>query len=173
MVNILYSLQSINANSTTLKTYSRILSLSFSQKNWSEILDQLGYGEFWIMELSKVDIIGMDNVIKHLNKAKANLIHHSYEDCMTNIRSAWNAINPIINDKKDEIKELLDRENVEEISYDPKSKRIFDLLDRIKTFVQIGVHRENYESNFHDAQLSLYQSISMISYLSQMLKKIN
>ena len=159
-------------NISRINAFHTLLRYPLSQNQWIELLDSMGYGEIWIFEVAKLNIEGMPEVMKHLTKAKSNLIAHSYEDCMTNVRSAWNSFTPLWESKKNELSAALDKNDKKEDDYDPKSKRIMDMQKKVVSFTQIGVHRENYVATYWDAELSLYQSISLISYLSRLIKQL-
>ncbi len=170
-IHILYQMHFENNISKIGKSQTQ-LQYSLSQKQWIELLDSMGYGEIWIFEVAKLNIEGMPEVMKHLTKAKSNLIAHSYEDCMTNVRSAWNSFTPLWESKKDELSAALDKNDKKEEDYDPKSKRVEEMQKKVVSFTQIGVHRENYVATYWDAELSFYQSISLISYLSRLIKQL-
>lgn len=146
-------------------------SLKYSQKEWTEILKKMGYSESWIFEIARPPLEGMDVVAEHLQKASDNLAARDYENCMANTRIAWDAFKSLLDPKWDEIKALIDKGSSGESKYDPKSTRIKDIRDKIHNLANVGIHREAYRVQPDDAILCYYLTVSMVSYLSKLLKK--
>lgn len=145
--------------------------LKKSQKEWAEILKKMGYSESWIFEIARPTLEGMDVVAEHLQKASDNLSARDYEGCMANTRIAWDAFKPLLDSKWDEIKALIDEDSQGESNHDPKSTRIKDIRDKIHYLANVGIHREAYKIQPDDAILCYYLTVSMVSYLSKLLKK--
>ncbi|MEA2074254.1 MAG: hypothetical protein U9O85_00725 [Euryarchaeota archaeon] len=145
--------------------------LKYSQKEWAEILKEMGYSESWIFEIARPTLEGMDRVAEHLQKASDNLAARDYENCMANTRIAWDAFQPLLDSKWDEIKALIDEGSEGEPNHDPKSKRIKGIRDKIHYLANVGIHREAYKIQPDDAILCYYLTVSMVSYLSKLLKK--
>jgi hypothetical protein len=145
--------------------------LKHSQKEWAEKLKEMGYSESWIFEIVRPTLEGMDVVAGHLQKASDNLAARDYEGCMANTRIAWDAFKPLLDSKWDEIKALIDEGSPGEPSHDPKSTRIKDIRVKIHNLANTGIHREAYKVQPDDAILCYYLTVSMVSYLSKLLKK--
>lgn len=114
---------------------------------------------------------GMDVVTEHLQKASDNLSARDYENCMANTRIAWDAFKPLLDSKWDNIQALIDEDSPGEPSHDPKSKRVKEIRDKIHYLANVGIHREAYKILPDDAILCYYLTVSMVSYLSKILKK--
>jgi len=151
--------------------YNLYHDLKYSQKEWTGMLKEMGYSEAWIFEIARPTLEGMDVVVEHLQKAADNLATRDYEGCMANTRSAWNAVKPLLDSKWDEIKALIDEDSPGESNRDPKSTRIKATRDKIHSIANVGVHREAYKIQPDDAILCYHLTVSMISYLSKLLKK--
>jgi hypothetical protein len=145
--------------------------LKYSQKEWTGMLKEMGYSEAWIFEIARPTIEGMDVVVEHLQKAADNIATRDYEGCMANTRIAWNAVKPLLDSKWDEIKALIDEDSPGESNHDPKSTRIKATRDNIHSIANVGIHREAYKIQQDDAILCYYLTVSMVSYLSKLLKK--
>lgn len=145
--------------------------LKYSQKEWTGMLKEMGYSEAWIFEIARPTLEGMDVVVEHLRKADDNLATRDYEGCMANTRIAWNAVKPLLDSKWDEIKALIDEDSPGESNHDPKSTRIKATRDNIHSIANVGIHREAYKIQPDDAILCYYLTVSMVSYLSKLLKK--
>ncbi len=145
--------------------------LKYSQKEWAGILKEMGYSESWIFEIVRPTLEGMDVVVGNLQKASDNLAARDYENCMANTRIAWDAFQPLLDSKWDEIKSLIDEGSPGQSSHNPKSKRIKDIRDKIHYLANVGIHREAYKIQPDDAILCYYLTVSMVSYLSKLLKK--
>ena len=145
--------------------------LKYSQKVWTGMLKEMGYSEAWIFEIARPTLEGMDVVAEHLRKASDNLFTRDYENCMANTRIAWDAFKPLLDSKWDEIKALIDEGSPGEPNHDPKSKRMKDIRDKIHYLANVGIHREAYKIQPDDAILCYYLTVSMVSYLSKLLKK--
>jgi len=150
---------------------SEVYNHKLSQKDWTQILQKMGYQESWIIEIPRPNIEGLPKVFEHLEKSQTCLQTHSYEECMTNLRIAWNTFYDILKSRREEIAKQIDYGSDKEEKQDPKSKRIEDIKDKIVYFSQVGIHRESYRVFPEDAFLNYYQTVAMISYLSKMLSK--
>ena len=131
----------------------------------------MGYSESWIFEIARPTIEGMDVVAEHLRKASDNLSARDYDGCMTNTRIAWDAFQPLFNSKWDNLNTLIDEGSSGQEGQAPKSKRVKDIRDKIHYLANVGVHREAYKIQPDDAILCYYLTVSMVSYLSKLLKK--
>jgi hypothetical protein len=66
---------------------------------------------------------------------------------------------------------LIDEGSDGQTGHDPKSKRVKDIRDKIHNLANTGIHREAYKVQPDDAILCYYLTVSMVSYLSKLLKK--
>ena len=144
--------------------------LKISQKEWSDILHQMGYFESWVMEIARPRIEGMDVVVQHLQKAADSLDIKDYENCMASSRVAWGAFKPLFESKWEHIQKQIDEGSPGETNHDPKSKRVEDIEKKIYNFSHVGIHREAYRVFPQDAILCYQLTVSMIAYLSRWLR---
>jgi hypothetical protein len=170
--DLLYSYSTkTDPSKLSFQSHSEFYTHKLSQKDWSQILQKMGYQESWIIEIPRPNIEGLPKVFEHLEKSQTCLQTHAYEECMTNLRTAWNTFKDIFQLRWEEISKQIDCGSVVEEKHDTKSKRIKDIKDKIEYFSQVGTHRESYRVFPEDAFLNYYQTVAMISYLSKMLLK--
>ena len=153
------------------KTYA-YLDLKYSQKEWTEILQKMGYTESWIFEITRAKIEGLDTVVEHLQKAADCHYTRDYDNSMANTRIAWDAFKPLLNSKWDKIAIMIDEGAQGQSTRETKSTRIKQIFDKIHNLSNVGIHREEYKVFPEDAMLCYYLTVSMISYLSKWLKKV-
>ena len=146
--------------------------LKLSQKEWIQMLNKMGFYDAWIIEIPRPKIDGSNNVIENIEKASSAMNSHRYDECMGHLRVAWNLFKTTLELKWNDMAAFIDLGSLGEKDRETKSKRIQDIKDKVIYFVQIGVHREFYKVNPEDAILAYYQTVAMISYLSQIIKKI-
>jgi len=143
---------------------------NISQKKWSDILYQMGYFESWVMEIARPRIEGMDEVVKHLQKAADLLAIKDYENCMASSRIAWDCFKPLFDSKWEHIQKQIDEGSPGQSNHDTKSIRIKDILNKIHYFSNVGIHREYYRVYPEDAILCYQLTVSMMAYLSRWLR---
>lgn len=146
--------------------------LKYSQIEWSQILKELGYHDSWIFEVRRTELEGMDKVAEHLQTALDQISAHHYGDCVTNLRHAWDSIKPMLDAKWEKIALKIDEGSEGQEGHPPKSERIKSLYRQIRDFTHIGAHGEAYRVDPEDALLAYYQSVSMLSYLSKIMARI-
>jgi len=166
-INVLHSNQE---NLNQIINSNLVYEYNISQKQWSDILHQMGYFESWVMEIARPRIEGMDVVVQHLQKAADSLDIKDYENCMTSSRVAWDAFKPLFESKWEHIQKQIDEGSVGETTHDPKSKRVEEIKKKIYNFSHVGVHREYYRVNPEDAILCYQLTVSMMAYLSRWLR---
>lgn len=170
-LQLLLSYQDDDSNIHYVKTYAN-LNLKYSQKEWTEILQKMGYTESWIFEITRAKIEGLDTVVEHLQKAADCHYTRDYDNCMANTRIAWDAFKPLLDSKWKKIAIMIDEGSEGQNTHDPKSQRIKEIIDKIHYLSNVGIHREGYKVFPEDAMLCYYLSVSMISYLSRWLNKV-
>ena len=170
-LQLLLSYQNVDSNIHYEKTYANH-DLKYSQREWTEILQKMGYTESWIFEITRAKIEGLDTVVEHLRKAADCHYTRDYDNCMANTRIAWDAFKPLLNSKWDKIALMIDKGSEGQSTHDSKSKRIKEIKDKIHYLSNIGIHREGYKVFPEDAMLCYYLTVSMISYLSRWLNKV-
>ena len=170
-LQLLYSYQDDDSNIHYEKTYVN-LDLKYSQREWTEILQKMGYTESWIFEITRAKIEGLDTVVEHLQKAADCYYIRDYDNCMGNSRIAWNAFKPLLDSKWDKIALMIDEGSEGQSNHDSKSQRIKEIKDKIHYLSNVGIHREGYKVFPEDAMLCYYLTVSMISYLSRWLNKV-
>lgn len=148
-------------------------SLSYSEKNWIDILSDLGYSDKWVVELDRPKIEGFHEVIVHLDKASDALYNKKEpEDVLRDLRAARDALLPYIQLNKDNMDELIDLGSPGESGNKKKSQRINDLVSDMGNFLNIGPHNDKYKVTYADALLAYRGFISILSYLSSIMFQI-
>ena len=74
--------------------------------------------------------------------------------------------------KKEKIFEIIDRGYSGETGIDKKSERIDKILKDFGNLLNIGTHNDKYKVSYADALLAYMEFISIIAYLSSILKKV-
>ncbi len=171
-LSMYFFIQSQSSTSLRFYVHSEYISVKYSQKEWNQILEKMGYSESWVIEVSRPEIESFPEVVEHLHKASDCLFIRDYEGCMTNTRAAWNSLEPMLKAKWEHIAKQIDEGSPGEESYSSKSKRIEELIAKIKQWSNVGPHREAYRIFPEDAILSYYITVSTVSYLSKWLRNI-
>ena len=158
-----------------------------SHAKWIELLRLIGYADRMLIELEKPDIKGYEKVVELIYKANDGLINHSSPDSIiSDLRSAWDAMDPFLNEYKTDIKRIINAGSRVEEGKPPKDDRIeavkdaiSDYVDSIKKmkyfidqFTQIGPHKEHYKSTRDDAELAFRLTASMMAYFSHILDNV-
>jgi hypothetical protein len=168
-----------------------VFKLSFkwkrSQAEWLRLLSSLGYSEKWVIELDRPKLEGFHEVLEHINKAGEDLFSKNRpDDALTDIRAAWNSLDPFLKQYEKDIKDKIDEGSIGEENKPSKSERVGEinnsllsylnsqneLLEKVKKFSQIGPHKEFYQSTYSDAILAYRLTVSLLSYYGEILSKL-
>ncbi len=171
--DILYAEQITQNTFQSFKKESVMCEVRYSPREWLDVLRSIGYQESWILELKRPDIEGLDIVKKHLDDAYNRLLNNDPKGSMDALRDAWKSFNPLLISKWQDIATLIDEGSGEEPERPSKSKRVESMKNDIVNFTNLGPHGEIYQVFPEDAYLGYYQTVSMISYLSHFLKKLD
>ncbi len=142
-----------------------------SQKEWTGILEKMGFKETWIIEMARPKIEGFDIVKEHLQKASEAIDRRDYEKAISDCRVAWESLNPLISSSWEKLGNEIDLGSQGEESYPKKSDRIKKLREAVLLWSQIGVHREAYRVFPEDAFLCYRMTIALASFLSSLSAK--
>lgn len=142
-----------------------------SQKEWTGILEKMGYKETWIIEMQRPKMEGFDIVKEHLQKASEAIDRRDYEKSISDCRVAWESLNPLIDSLWEKLAEEIDCGSPGEAKFAKKSERIKKLRDAVLLWSQIGVHREAYRVVPEDAFLCYRTTIALASFLSSLSTK--
>ena len=138
----------------------------YSQKKWTDLLRILGYSDRWIIEIERPDIEGFDKIVEHVQDAAEAIARRDYETAVHNCRVAWDALEPLLSAISKDLDAGIDRSSPGEEGFSAKSQRILDLRKAIRTWSQIGAHKEAYIVRSEDAVLCHRITVSLLSYLS-------
>lgn len=144
-----------------------------SEREWHNLLANLGYGEKWIIEVDRPKIEGFHEVIDHLNKAQDALYNrHEPEDVIRDLRAARDAFKVYFEEKRELIFSSIDKGSPKENSDDPKSKKVEEMYKKISNFLNIGPHNDKYKVSYADAQLAFRQFVSILAYIAPFFTEI-
>ena len=164
------------------------LAFQYSQKQWTDFLRKIGYGEKWIFEVERPKLQGFDAVLEKIQSAEEKLMKGQSSDpadILTDLRAAWDRFQPYLDTKFEEIKNSINDKSATESNQPSKSDRIVDIINlqrkliddiqdlqkRVDKLLQIGAHREIYVSAHRDALLSYRMTVSMMEYLSGLISE--
>jgi hypothetical protein len=142
-----------------------------SQKEWTTILEKMGFKEAWIIEITRPKIEGFDVVKEHLQKASEAIDRRDFEKAISDCRVAWDSLSPLISSSWEKIANEIDLGSPGEPDYPKKSERIKKLREATLLWSQIGVHREAYRVTPEDAFLCYHTTVTLVSFLSSLLAK--
>ena len=160
--------------------------VTFHPDQWIELLKELKYKDLWIVYLYKPQIenaerIAFDKAFELLSSAGEALFSKLRPDrCVTDLRSAWKALEPIRKTYKEEIKKAIDKGSTNSDGETTKNEKVTatlkateDLMDTIRNLNHIGPHQEGYTVTYQDALLAYRLSVSEISYLSYVISELS
>ncbi len=145
----------------------------FSQKDWIDLLSKINYEDIWLIEITKPKIEGFHEVTEHIQKAYEALYNKKEpEDVIRDLRAAKDSFKTFYDVKKEKIFEIIDRGSSGDSGNENKSKRIDKIFVDIGNFLNIGPHNDKYKVSYADALLAYREFISVIAYLSSILKEV-
>jgi hypothetical protein len=171
-----------------IQSFYIFLPWKFSQKEWIDFLNALGYAEKWIVEIDRPRVEGFYEVIEFLDKAKSGLSDNSSPDAIiSDLRSAWDCLDPFLTKFQESISAEINSGSKGEKDQPSKSERLNEVAEASKAILsdivrlkkaidkltQIGPHKESYVSTREDAILAYRLTVSMISYYSALLKEVS
>ena len=155
------------------KRFSLAVPWKFSQRQWIQFLRDIGYSEKWIIEIERPKLEGFHEVSEHLDKAQEALFNkNDPEDVLRDLRSARDSFAAFFNAKKEDILKLIDQGSQGEEGQPTKSERVQSMFEDITKFLQIGPHNNRYKVTFADAQLAFRSFVTLLSFLSPFLSKV-
>ena len=137
-----------------------------SESKWLKILTALGHRSSWVLYVDRPEIEGWDKAIELLHEAEERISSKDPEGTIVKCRAAWNAIEPLLNGRIEDIKPEVDRGSTPEEGQRSKSSRVMALKDAALQFSHTGPHPENYHASMDDALLAYRVTASIITYLS-------
>ena len=145
----------------------------FSQKEWIDLLSKINYDEKWLIEITKPKIEGFHEVTEHIQKAYEALYNKKEpEDVLRDLRTARDSFKTFYDSKKEKIFNIIDRGSSGETGIDKKSERIDKIFKDIGSLLNIGPHNDKYKVRYADALLAYREFLSIIAYLSSILKEV-
>ena len=153
--------------------FSLNVSWKLSQKEWLQILSDIGYAQKWVIEINRPELEGFNEVIKHLEKAEEALYNKNEpEDVIGDLRAARDSFKVFFDAKKQKITEIIDKGSTGEPNQEPKSERVYHIYEKISYFLNIGPHNDKYEVTYADAQFAFREFVTMLSYFSGILSQV-
>ena len=150
-----------------------IFPYEFSERKWLSFISSAGYNEIWLIEVSKPKIEVFHEVTEHIQKAYEALYNKKEpEDVIRDLRTARDSFRTYYDAKKAKIFEIIDRGSSGEPGKDKKSERINNIFEEIGNLLNIGPHNDKYKVSYADALLAYREFISVIAYLSSILKDV-
>ncbi|MEM0134892.1 MAG: hypothetical protein QXU18_06650, partial [Thermoplasmatales archaeon] len=158
-----------------------------SQKEWAGLLQSIGYDEKWIIEIPRPNLEGFHEVIPFIEKAQKGLMQQTSPDAIiSDLRSAWDRLDPYINRFESELKEKINAGSATENNQPSKDERIGHIREQTNKFMidlielrksvdklcQIGPHKEIYASTVSDALLSFRLTVSLMAFYSKLLADV-
>jgi hypothetical protein len=165
-----------------------VTNLKLSAYQWNTLISDLGIDSKWIVEVAKPNLEGFDEVLSFLDKASKGISQKKDpEEIISNLRAAWDSLDPFISRYEDELKQQINNNSKREDKQPEKYERIdaikdgiiqriqdsIDLRKKIDKLTQIGPHRDIYVSSFQDALLAYRLTTSMISYYSYLITEVS
>ncbi len=167
----------------TSPTFSTVV--DFHPDQWIALLKELKYRELWLVYLHKPNLDDeerkdFDKAFSLLVSAGDELFSKSRPDkCVTDLRSAWNALESIRTKYKGKIDDKIKQGSIDSESEKSKSEKVNEalndtikLMDSIRNLNHMGPHQEGYTVTYEDALLAYRLSLSEISYLSRIISEI-
>ena len=145
----------------------------FSQKEWTDLLEKIGYHKQWIVEIPRPEILpfkDVEKVEKELTAAHQLLSKGEYPDVITRCRKALEALAKLIEANKDRVTMEIDKGSSGESDEVTKSHRYESILKAIQKANQIGPHT-GYFVFKEDAEALIHMTTALVGYYSKMLSK--
>jgi len=137
--------------------------LEIPQSKWVNMLQNMGYARFRVIELPIPEPpkgTAIDKSLKHLREALKSFNEGDYDDVLGNCRKAI-----------EEIERRLTKPKLEGIlGSDSKAKKISHIQAKIKDFTNLGTH-VGTKIDQRDAEMALHHTTSLIRYLARNLTK--
>lgn len=166
------------------RSFSLGMRKKFSQKDWAQLLSDLGYNRRWIVEIDAPQLENFAGIDTLLGKAWQQ-IHVSFdaEGAMENLRTVWNKVDPLLAQYWSTISDQINTGSVGEPNFPQKDRRVQDISQGLKdyfsslkdlssktrTWTNIGPHKESYVVTINDALLAYRITVSLLSYLSRLI----
>lgn len=138
-----------------------------SQKDWSEILQGLGYYGAWIVEIPRPVTGSLDSAATFLESARKRIQADDATGALSDLRKAWDAADPALDAHPEARDREVDGLSTGEATEPTKAKRIGEARRWIDKFCQIGPHSDLYEVTMDDALLAYRLTTSLVAYLSK------
>ena len=186
-----YDSYAVNSDSRHLQDSHTFFSMKFNQKfserEWINILSQMGYGDKMIIAIDEPKLEGYHEVLEFIDKANDGLLNNANPDeIIKYLRSAWKKMNAYLKEYNDEIKDQINggsksfdktdkNTKIDKIIEDTKTllETLKSLEDDIYNLTHIGAHPETYTSNREDALLAFRLTASLMAYYSNIINKIS
>ncbi|MGH9919668.1 MAG: hypothetical protein ACRD6W_12495 [Nitrososphaerales archaeon] len=148
--------------------------LNFSRDEWNKLLDDLGYEGAWTVEIVRPAVVGWDDVESKLREAEKDVRDHQPQKAAVSCRDAWELAKPMLQDRWESVKDIINRGSKSPGSYTTKADRVasifndVDLLfNDIRYLADVGAHGGIHKVTDEDALLIYRLSHSILAYLSR------
>jgi len=139
-----------------------------SQRDWADILDQLGFHGAWVLELPRPVVEGMAEAVKLLASAWARIEANDAVGAVSECRKAWDQADRVLEVRAAERDAAIDGLSKGEADQPSKAERIAEIRRSIDKFSQIGPHSDLYQVTMDDALVEYRLTVSMLAYLGKM-----
>ena len=169
------------------QVFSTPLTQKFSEKEWLNLLSEMGYGEKMVIAIDRPKLEGYHEVMEFIEKANDGILNNDNpDDIIKNLRAAWKSMNTYLEKYNKELQAEIKGQSKTDVK-DPKNEKIgkikndtITLLETLKSLendvynlTHIGAHPETYTSNREDALLAFRLTVSLMSYYSAILNRIS
>lgn len=152
---------------------------NFSRDEWAAALDQLRYDGAWIVEVSAPSVTapGWAAVTEHLVAADKALRQNQPQAAAQACRDAWEAASPLLVDRWEDAKSIMQRGSKAPGKYTTKAERVATVYDDVSLLLNdarfladTAKHAASHTVSDDDALLIYRLSLSLIAYLSRQSK---
>lgn len=150
------------------------IKLDHSRDQWNELLMRIGYNLAWIVEIPTPGSVLWPEVEKQLKRADDELRAHQTQSAAQACRDAWQAANPYLQERWEDIDEVLRRRSKQLGKYPPLPERIataYDdisrLLNDTRAVADTAKHGEAHTLSDDDTLLIYRLTHALLAYLSR------
>lgn len=172
---------------STSKRFMLHIPWKFSEREWAKFLRDLSYSERWIVEMERPKLEGYHEVVEFIEKAGKGIMENAPADqVVSDLRSAWDRMDPYLSKYLKMIKEKINENSESEVNQPTKDERVNSIQESLDSFIndilelkrrvdkltQMGPHKDVYSIKREDALLAYRLTVSLMSYYSELLKRI-
>jgi hypothetical protein len=156
---------------------SRAIPLKYSRDEWSKLLGELGYSGSWVVELPRPSAAAWPEVETRLQQAEQELRSLQVQAAASKCREAWEIAKPLISDRWQNTREIIQRGSKDPGSYSTKADRVITtyndvdlLLNDARYLADMAAHGAVHALDENDSLLIYRLSHSILAYLSRQMQ---